>query len=139
MTFYHYPMQLRYQDESIIALQKKGSRTVVTAIGREVYALKPEDQSVVYEPFTPFALDPENFSIAESFVRGLIEREVPWKYRIIFAPRVIIHPDKSYVGEHEEQAYRELALSAGAREAVVYVGERLSDEGIEAFAKKHFK
>ncbi|MDA3945649.1 MAG: hypothetical protein PF439_03100 [Helicobacteraceae bacterium] len=135
ITFYHYPLGLRYQDEPILAVKRKGNAFVVSAVGKKVYELKEEDSSVVYEPFNPFMLEPENFALAEKVVRALMQHELSFMYRL-FLPKVIIHPDKSYVSEMEAQAYKELALSAGAREAVVYVGDELSVDEIEDVMKK---
>ncbi len=134
VTFDHYPLGVHYQDEPILACKKRGDSFVVTAIGKAVYDLKPEETSVVYEPFNPFSLEPENFELAEEVVREFMQRDVPFMYRL-FSPRVIIHPDKSYVGEMEKEAYKELALSAGARDAVVYVGDKLSADDVEDVKK----
>lgn len=131
ISFYYYPLDVRYEDEPILALRKKGKNWNVTAVGKAVYDLKPEDTSVIYTPFKPFALEPENFGLAQKVVRALMEKGGALKGALI-SPRVIMHPNKSYVSEMEAHAYRELALSAGAREAVVYVGDELSADEIES-------
>ena len=130
VSFYYYPSGIRYEDEPLLAIKKRGKKEIVTAVGREIQELKEEDNSVVYSPFKPFDMEPENFAHGEKVIRHLMHKGATFKGSLV-APRVIIHPDKSYVSEMEEQAYRELALSAGAREAVVYVGKPLQAEEIE--------
>ncbi|MGB5964352.1 MAG: hypothetical protein WBF77_01640 [Sulfurimonadaceae bacterium] len=130
ISFYYYPSDVRYEDEPILAIKKKGKKEIVSAVGKEIKDLKPEDTSIVHTPFKPFLPEPENFDLGEKVIRYLMQKGATFKGSLD-APRVIIHPDKSYVSEMEAQAYRELALSAGAREAVVYVGDELSVDEIE--------
>ncbi len=130
VVIYHYPLGLRYRDEPMLAVKKKGDATIVTAIGKEVYDLKAEDTSIVVTPFDSFEREPENFDLSQKAVRHFMQKNVPFM-QTLFAPRVIIHPDKSYLSEMEEHTYKELALSAGARKAVVYVGDELSAEALE--------
>lgn len=132
ITFYHYPHGVQYEDDAILAVRHSGSKSVVTAVGKAVFTLKENDKSVVYEPFNPFTYEnPEIFTLAEKLIRALLTSAPEFKHTLV-SPRVIIHPDKTYISDMEEQAYRELALSAGAREAVVYVGDKLSDNEIES-------
>lgn len=135
IEFYYYPFERVFEDESIIAVKKKGDKTYVSAVGKEVHDLKAEDTSVVRTPFSPFLLEPENFDLGEKMIRHLMQKGMPFKGNL-FAPKVIIHPNKSYVSEMEEEAYKELALGAGAREAVVYVGEALKLEMLEDVMQK---
>ena len=131
VSFYYYPSDVHYEDEPILAVRKKGNKELVSAVGREIYDLQPEDTSVIYTPFKPFELEPDNFNLAEKLIRYLMQKGGGSKGSIV-APRVIIHPDKTYVSEMEADAYRELALSAGAREVVVYVGDALQPDEIES-------
>ena len=130
VSFDYYPSDVHYEDEPILAVKKKGKKEIVTAVGKEIYDLKPEDTSVVHTPFKPFLLEPDNFNLGEKVIAYLIKKGATFKGSLI-SPRVIIHPDKTYVAEGEEQAYRELALSAGAREVVVYVGNALQPDEFE--------
>jgi len=134
IEFYYYPFDTTFEDESIIAVRKKGDKTYVSAVGKEVHTLNSEDTSVVRTPFSPFVLEPENFELGEKMIRHLLQKGMPFKGGI-FAPKVVIHPNKSYVSGMEEQAYKELALSAGAKEAVVYVGDTLKPEMLEDIMK----
>lgn len=131
VSFYYYPADVRYEDEPILAIKKRGKKEIVSAVGKEIKALKEEDTSVVYAPFKPFEMEPENFNHAEKVISYLMKKGASFKGSLV-SPRVIIHPNKTYVAEGEEQAYRELALSAGAREVVVYVGDELSADEIQS-------
>ena len=134
ISFYYHPSGLRYEDEPIVAVKKKGKKEIISAVGKEVFDLAEEDTSVVYTPFKPFEMEPENFNLAEKVVRHLMQKGADFKGALI-SPRVIIHPNKTYVSEMEEDAYRELALSAGAREVVVYVGDELQADELENIMK----
>ncbi len=134
ISFYYYPSGVRYEDEPLLALKKKGNRELVTAVGKEIYDLKEEDTSVVYTPFSPFLPEPENFNLGEKIIRSLMKKGASFK-GASKSPSVIIHPNKSYISEVEEQAYEELALSAGAKEAVVYVGDELQPDELENIMK----
>jgi len=124
-----HPSGYSYDDMAMIAISRQGKKEKVTAVGSAVMELPEDDLSVVYTPFTPFSLEPDNFLLAEKNILYLLKKAMPKS--ALLAPRVIMHPDKSYVGEEEEEAYRELALSAGAREAVVYTGKILEPDDFE--------
>jgi len=134
ISFYYHPSGLRYEDEPIVAVKKKGKKEIISAVGKEVFDLAPEDTSVVYTPFKPFEMEPDNFNLAEKVIRHLMQKGAEFKGSLI-SPRVIIHPNKTYVSEMETDAYRELALSAGAREVVVYVGDELQFDDLENIMK----
>lgn len=131
VTLHHLPGGTRYEDEPILAIRKKGGADIVTAVGREIQELRPEDPSVVVAPFDALVHDPDNFLLAAKVLSALIRKSAP-AGRKLAAPKVIIHPEKSYLSEDEAAAYRELVLNAGAAEAVVYVGDRLQPEAFEA-------
>jgi len=132
IELYYHPFDTTFEDEAIIAIRKKGKKEYVSAVGKEVYALSSEDTSVVRTPFSPFLLEAENFDLGEKMIRYFLQKGMPFRGGL-FAPKIIIHPNKSYISETEEQAYRELALSAGAREVVVYVGKALENDKLERF------
>ncbi len=130
IIFYYYPSGVKYKDEPILAIRKKGKKEIITAVGEEINDLKPEDTSIIRTPFKPFIMEPENFDLGAKVIRHLMQKGKNSKAALI-APKVIIHPDRTNISEMEEQAYRELAVSAGAREAVVYVGHTLQPDEIE--------
>ncbi|WP_345974121.1 hypothetical protein [Sulfurimonas sp. HSL3-7] len=135
VTLHHLPGGIRYEDEPILAIKKKGAADVITAVGREIQELKPEDPSVVVAPFDSLEHDPDSFLLASKVLSALIRKSAPSGHKLA-APRVIIHPEKSYVSENEAEAYRELVLNAGAAEAVVYVGDTLHPDAFEAILQK---
>jgi len=118
----------------MIAVTKKNGRFIVKAVGEAVMRLPETDTSVVYTPFSPFETEPENFELGEKVLSYLLKKVMPKSAFV--RPKIIIHPDKSYLSEMEEVAYRELAISAGAREAVVYVGKVLEHNELERFFTK---
>jgi rod shape-determining protein MreB len=130
VSFDYYPSDVHYEDEPILAIKKKGSKIIVSAVGKAIYDLNPEDTSVAHTPFKPFLPEPDSFDLGAKVIRYLMKKGATFE-GTLGSPRVIIHPDKTYVSEVEEDAYRELALSAGAREVVVYVGEKLQADELE--------
>ena len=128
--FYYHPSGVYYEDEPILAVKKKGKKEIISAVGNEVFDLSEEDTSFVYTPFKPFAMEPDNFNLAEKVIRHLMQKGGDFKGALV-SPSVIIHPNKTYVSEMEEDAYREVAMNAGARKVVVYVGEKLQPENLE--------
>lgn len=127
----HYPQGETFEELPIIAVTKKGDKIRVEAVGKAVLELPPENRSVVYTPFDPFVLEPENFELAELTLRHLLQENKRYKKSWIKA-RFVIHPDKSHLSEQEEDAYRELGLSIGAREVKVYVGTPLEEMSVKA-------
>ena len=131
VILHHLPGGTRYEDEPILAIRKKGGADIVTAVGREIQELRPEDPSVVVAPFDALGHDHDSYVLASKVLSALIRKSAP-AGRKLAAPKVIIHPEKSYLSEDEAAAYRELVLNAGAAEAVVYVGDRLQPAAFEA-------
>ena len=125
-----HPSGYSYDDMAMIAINRQGKKEKVAAVGDAVMELPENDRSVIYTPFTPFSLEPENFLLAEKSILYLLKKAMP--KNALLSPRVIMHPDKSYVSEEEQEAYRELALSAGAREVSVYVGKVLESDEFES-------
>ena len=129
------PSGLEYEDLALIAVNKQTKKEKITAVGSSVQELPESDPSVIFTPFHPFELEPENFVLAEKMILFLIKKHMP--KRALIAPRVIMHPDKSYISEMEEDAYKELALSAGAREVYVHIGHILALEEFESSFEKN--
>ena len=120
-----------FEELAVMTVVKKGKNLKITAVGKAVQELPEKDKSVAYAPFSPFSLEPENFELAEKFLIALLKKGL--SSSALIRPKVIIHPDKSYLSEIGEEAYRELALSAGAREVIVYVGKALENDELEQF------
>jgi len=131
----HYPEGETFEELPIIAVIRKGDRFRVEGVGKAVLDLPQENRSIVYTPFEPFVLEPENFELAELTLRHLLQQDKRYKNSWIKA-RFVIHPDKSYISEQEEDAYRELGLSVGAREVAVYVGNSLDASALKALFER---
>jgi actin-like ATPase involved in cell morphogenesis len=81
------------------------------------------------EPFSTERLLVGQFSVAERILKKAI-KELYSRRWFAPSPVVIIQPMEKIAGglsEIEERALRELAVAAGARKAVVWVGHELSD------------
>ena len=126
-----FPSLKSHEDLPIIAVIKKGETFKVSAVGEAVMHLPETDRSVVYTPFAPFSVEDDNFELAEKILQHLLQNVI--SKSLLLRPKIIMHPDKSHLSEMEEEAYRELALSAGAREAIVYVGKALENDELERF------
>jgi len=127
----YYPPGETSEALPIIAVIKKKDAFRVAAVGQAVLQLPPQNCSVVYTPFAPFDLEPENFELAELTLRYLLKENKAYKSAWVGA-RFVMHPDKSYLSEQEEDAYRELGMRIGAREVRVYVGSPLDEPSLKA-------
>lgn len=99
---------------------------------------KRERDISAQEPFTTTRLLLGQFQVAETVLRkGL--REISGGGLFQASPVVVIHPLEMVEGglsEVEARAFRELALSSGARKAYVHVGAPLSDAEIVSLIQK---
>lgn len=112
--------------------QEKGKARIV-GLGREARTPRPYPVEVV-NPFAHPRTPVSDFAVADQLLRGFIRRLLP---RSVFAasPRIVIHPLGDYEGgltQVEVRALRELALGAGASEAVVWTGPSLTDDQLLA-------
>ena len=83
-------------------------------------------------PFTTTRLLVGEFKIAEALLKDLLKR-VGLGGSLRPAPIALIHPAEMVEGglsEVEERLFLELAMGAGARRAVVYVGPDLGDDAV---------
>ena len=131
--FSFFPEGAHYTELPLIALNKTAKTPKVTAVGEAVMQLPPENPSVVYAPFEPFAPE-EHFDLAEKTLRALMQKEGVLRGALI-SPRIVLHPDKSVLSEMEEQAYDELGLSIGGRDVIVYVGNTLDESAVNQLFK----
>ena len=82
------------------------------------------------EPFTTKRLLIGQFSVAEKFLTIGLEQ---FNENFLFAPMLIMHPLENIdeeLSEVEEKVLKELALSSGAKEAKLWLGEELSDKDL---------
>lgn len=80
-------------------------------------------------PFSSQRLLVGNFTVAETFLKGLIKKVAPSGW-FTPSPKILIHPLEMTEGgfsQVEERALLELANQMGARRTLVYDGPILSD------------
>jgi len=84
------------------------------------------------EPFMTKRLLIGQFSVAEKFLKIGLEQ---FNEKFLFAPIIVMHPlenvDKE-LSEVEEKVLKELALSSGAKEVKLWLGEELTDKDLLA-------
>jgi len=117
-------------------LREALSRVIYVKIYENRFVLKrvgddsiPPMTVVADQPFTTKRLLIGQFSSAESALRRGFRGLLPKRW-FIPSPEVVMHPMEKVEGglsEIEDRIFRELALSAGAHKAVVWLGRELSD------------
>lgn len=122
----------KYEDEPFIAIEKKDGKEIIKAIGKDAKYLSAPNTRVL-NPFKHSRSFVADFMCAEKILQhGIYSIH---KSKIRPAPRVVIHQLEKTDGgltDIEDRVLRELALGAGAREVLVYLGERINT-GIESF------
>lgn len=123
---------IKYEDEPFIAIEKKDGKEIIKAIGKDAKYLSAPNTRVL-NPFKHSRSFVADFMCAEKILQhGIYSIH---KSKIRPAPRVVIHQLEKTDGgltDIEDRVLRELALGAGAREVLVYLGERINT-GIESF------
>jgi rod shape-determining protein MreB len=117
---------MSFEDEPYIALESTKKGEIVKAIGKEAKSLSSPKIRVL-NPFKHSRSFVADFMCAEKILQHGIYTMHNSKIRP--APRVIIHQlDKTDGGltDIEERVLRELALGAGAREVIIYVGDKIN-------------
>ena len=79
-------------------------------------------------PFSTKRLLIGQFSVAEKLLKSSLQQ---FKKALLLSPIIIMHPLENIdemLSEVEEKVFKEVALSAGAREVKLWVGEELTDE-----------
>ncbi len=129
LTIKVFGSDVKYEDEPYIAVDNTNpKKSFVLAIGSEA--------KVINQPFVDIS---NPFQHTRSFVADFMQAErilmhgVQTLHRSGFrsAPRVIMHQLEKTEGgltSIEDRVLRELALGAGAREVMVYLGERISTD-----------
>ncbi|MEN8250725.1 MAG: rod shape-determining protein [Bacteroidota bacterium] len=118
-----------FDESPLIAIKKndKGEETV-TAVGNNVKLMQNELDIEVINPFSHPRTLISNFMAAEKVLQYIIKTLS--KHKLLAAPPLtVIHPMEKLDGgmtQIEFRAFKELALGAGSREAVVYDGPELN-------------
>ena len=118
------------------------SNTIYVQVRKNAFRLrhlesKEEREVSAPKPFTTTRLLIGQFQAAEALLKKAI-REIGHGGLFQTSPIVIIHPMDMVEGglsEVEERAFRELALSSGARRAYVYVGAPLTDSELVSLSQ----
>ena len=121
-----------YIDEPVVAIERAGNKTTVKAIGKASRNCPGPGVELIY-PFKHRRSMISSFNYAEQVLRFAFKSINTNLFRA--SPRVVMHQLERNEGgltEVEERVLRELALGAGAREVVVYQGDRI-DPGQETF------
>ncbi len=117
---------MSFEDEPYIALENTKKGEIVKAIGKEAKSLTSPNIRVL-NPFKHSRSFIADFMCAEKILQhGIYTMH---KSKIRPAPRVIIHQLEKTDGgltDIEERVLRELALGAGAREVVIYLGCKIN-------------
>lgn len=125
---------LSYEDEPYIAIENTKKGEVIKAIGKEAKSLSGSNIRVL-NPFKHNRSFVADFMCAEKILQhGMYTLH---KSKIKPSPRVIVHQLEKTDGgltDIEERVLRELALGAGAREVVIYLGSKINTN-VEDFDK----
>lgn len=112
-----------FQEDCIIAVKETpGRESELLAVGRAVD--KVTGQHKLIAPFEPGRLLIKDFDAAEELIKHCV-KTVYSKSFIQPSPRLVIHPMElppDGISAIEMRAFRELGVSAGAREVKVYIG-----------------
>lgn len=114
--------------EPILALVTDHNKTMIKAIGHGAKTLDGEGIRLV-NPFSHPRMFVASFELAEKLLQYGISHLHTSGFRA--APRVIVHQLEKTEGgltDIEDRVLRELALGAGAREVVIYLGPRINTQ-----------
>ncbi len=120
-----------YDEKPFIAIKKnaKGEETV-TAVGSSVELLKNDSGIKVIKPFSHPRTLISNFVVAQKLLQYIIHSLSKQKQKfLLISPLIVIHPMEKLEGgltQIEFRAFKELALGAGSREALIYQGPELN-------------
>ena len=120
----------KYEDIPLIAIETVDGEEIVREIGSDAKnAAGPNIQ--VTNPFSHTRSFVSNFAHAEKFLRHAIRKFHQPGINLKPAPRVVMHQLEKTEGgltDIEERVLNELALAAGARDVLVYSGDRINTE-----------
>ena len=117
---------IKYEEEPYIAIEQTKKGEVIIAIGKEAKR-QNSTNILVTNPFKHPRSFVGDFFLAEKIIQhGVFEIH---KSRIRPTPRIIMHQLEKVEGgltSIEDRVLRELAVGAGAREVVIYVGGKIN-------------
>jgi rod shape-determining protein MreB and related proteins len=118
-----------YDEQPLIAVKTtiKGQK-VITAVGNNAVHAQSDNDTKVINPFSHPRTLLSDFEVGERLLKFIFK--ALFKNTILNPlPKVVIHPMEKIDGGLtmiEERAFKELAMSAGAYEAIVFIGKELS-------------
>ena len=113
-----------FNQAPLMALEEKGGKVVVKAVGDDAAKCKNQAGVEVVNPFSHPRLLVADFQKAEKVLMHAFQTLFAKSWFAV-APRVVVQPMEKLEGgltDIELRVFRELCLGAGAREVVVYVG-----------------
>jgi rod shape-determining protein MreB len=117
---------IKYEDEPYIAIETTRKGEIVKAIGK-IAKREISSKITITNPFQHPRSFIGDFFLAEKIIQhGVFEIH---KSRIRPAPRIIMHQLEKTEGgltSIEDRVLRELAVGAGAREVVIYLGGKIN-------------
>ena len=122
----------KFVDEPVIAVERTGDKLSVKAIGKTSRDHIGPGVELI-NPFKHQRSMISSFTCAEKILRYAFKSASPGLFQA--SPRVIMHQLEKNEGgltEIEERVLKELASGAGAREVIVYQGDRITP-GQETF------
>jgi rod shape-determining protein MreB len=123
-----------FEEEPYIAIENTKKGEIIKAIGKDAKSLSTSNIRVV-NPFKHSRSFVADFMCAEKILQHGIYTMHNSKIRP--SPRVIVHQLEKTDGgltDIEERVLRELAVGAGAREVVIYLGNKINTN-VESFDK----
>jgi rod shape-determining protein MreB len=107
-------------------------KETILAVGTEARRVAAPQGAKVVNPFNHPRTLVGDFTVGEQLVKAFV-RKLQGSSFMAIAPLIVMHPLGSPEGgftQVERRAFREMALGAGASEAVLWVGRELSDSEV---------
>lgn len=118
-----------------LAIGRDGKRLSILAVGAQARAAAATSQTAeVVNPFDHPRTLVGDFTVGEQVLKAFVRR-LRGRSWLALAPTIVMHPLGSPGGgftQVERRAFREMALGAGASEALVWVGRELTDQEVQS-------
>ncbi|MCW5649793.1 MAG: rod shape-determining protein [Ramlibacter sp.] len=115
-----------------ISIGNVNGRATVLAIGAGARANAFQNAAQLVNPFAHPRSLMSDFTVGEQVLKQFVRR-ISGRGIFRLAPRIVMHPLGSPDGGYtqvEDRAFREMALGAGASQAIVWVGRELRDDEV---------
>ena len=121
-------------DTPAMAIQRRGGKSGVLAVGREALASTHLEQVMVANGFKHPRTLLADFTVAEQTLKQFLKQLLPHAW-LAPSPVIVLHPQAVLEGgltQIEIRAFVELGLGAGARKVFVWEGQELSIDDLRA-------